>query len=178
MAGTSPAMTMGGTARESIIREVGITRAHDRDVIQSVRIDRLRRIMPPCEFRFAGIAQKLSGWTQDYGKLPWVDIEARDRLRFLAATRQAEILGAAVLETVRNTLPREIEYLRGYDVAKGRIQNFLEMPEHRFDLTMGFLRQNGIHFSKWARENESSALTDDEVTAIETIYANLLHDQG
>jgi hypothetical protein len=41
---------------------------------------------------------------------------------------------------------------------------------------MGFLRQNGGHFSKRAREKEPGALTDDEVTAIENIYADLLHD--
>jgi len=102
----------------------------------------------------------------------------RDLFRFFDATCQAEFLSAAVLETVRNTLPREIEYLRSYDFAKGRIQNFLEMPEHRFDLMMGFLRQNGGHFSKRAREKEFGALTDDEVTAIENIYADLLHNQG
>jgi len=50
--------------------------------------------------------------------------ETRDLFRFFDATRQAEFLGAAVLETVRNTLPREIEYLRRYDLAKDRIQNF------------------------------------------------------
>ena len=104
--------------------------------------------------------------------------ETRDLFRFFDATRQAEFLSAAVLETVRNTLPREIEYLRRYDLAKDRIQNFLEMPEHRFDLMMGFLRQNGGSFSKRAREKEFGALTDDEVSAIETIYADLLHDHG
>jgi hypothetical protein len=104
--------------------------------------------------------------------------ETRDLFCFFDATRQAEFLSAAVLETVWNTLPREIEYLRRYDLAKDRIQNFLEMPEHRFDLMMGFLRQNGGSFSKRAREKEFGALTDDEVSAIETIYADLLHDHG
>jgi hypothetical protein len=56
------------------------------------------------------------------------------------------------------------------------LQNFLEMPEHRFDLMMGFLRQDRGHFSRRAREKEPGALTDDEVTAIENIYADLLHD--
>ena len=104
--------------------------------------------------------------------------ETRDLFRFLDATHQTEFLSAAVLETVRNTLPREIEYLRRYDLAKDRIQNFLEMPEHKFDLMMGFLRQNGGHFSKRAREKEFGALTDDETSAIENIYADLLHDHG
>jgi hypothetical protein len=75
-------------------------------------------------------------------------------------------------------LPSEIEYLRHYDLAKDRIQHFLEMPEHKFDLMMGFLRRNGGHFSKRAREKEFGALTDDEASAIEDIYADLLHDLG
>jgi hypothetical protein len=52
------------------------------------------------------------------------------------------------------------------------------MPEHKFDLMMGFLRQNGGHFSQRAREKEFGALTDDEASAIEDIYADRLHDQG
>ncbi len=104
--------------------------------------------------------------------------DTHDLFRFFDATRQAEFLSAAVMETVRNTLPREIEYLRRYDLAKSRIENFLEMPEHKFDLMMGFLRQNAGQFSKRAREKEFGALTDDEVAAIENIYADLLHHQG
>ena len=75
-------------------------------------------------------------------------------------------------------LPREVEYLRRYDLAKGRIQNFLEMPDHQFDLMLGFLRQNEGRFSKRARETEFAALTDGEVSAIEGIYADLLVGHG
>jgi hypothetical protein len=101
-----------------------------------------------------------------------------DLFRFFDATRQAEFLSAAVVETIRVTLPREIDYLRRYDAAKGRIENFLEIPDQRLDLMFGFLRQNDGHFSKRAREKEFAALTDEEVSAIEGIYADLLRDQG
>jgi hypothetical protein len=63
-------------------------------------------------------------------------------------------------------------------VAKGRIQAFLEMPESQFDLMLGFLRQNGGRFSRRAREKEFAALTDEEVLAIEGIYADLLLPLG
>ena len=99
--------------------------------------------------------------------------ETSDLFRFFDATCQTEFLSASVLETVRNTLPREIEYLRRYDQTKARIQNFLEMPDHRFDLMLGFLRQNAGRFSRRAREREFAALTDDEVSEIESIYADL-----
>jgi hypothetical protein len=104
--------------------------------------------------------------------------DTSDLFRFFDATNEAEFLAACVLETVRNTLPREVDYLRGYDLAKGRIQAFLEMPEQQFDLMLGFLRQNAGRFSKRAREREFAALTDEEVSAIERIYADLLLGRG
>jgi hypothetical protein len=104
--------------------------------------------------------------------------DTRDLFRFSDGTRQAEFLGASVLETVRNILPRELDYLRRYDLAKGRVGNFLEMPDHRFDLMLGFLRQSEGHFSQRAREKEFAALTDEEVSAIEGIYADLLLGHG
>jgi len=104
--------------------------------------------------------------------------DTRDLFRFFDATNEAEFLSACVLETVRNTLPREVEYLRDYDMAKRRIQAFLEMPEPQFDLMLGFLRQNGGCFSKRAREKEFTALTNEEVSAIEGIYADLLLRHG
>jgi hypothetical protein len=100
--------------------------------------------------------------------------DTRDLFRFFDGTRQAAFLGASVTHTVRNTLQGEIDYLRRYDLAKSRVENFLEMPDHRFDLMLGFLRQNEGHFSQRAREREFAALTEAEVAAIEGIYADLL----
>jgi hypothetical protein len=100
--------------------------------------------------------------------------ETRDLYRFFDATRQAEFLADSVVETVRQTLPREIEYLRNYDRAKRRIEAFLELPDATFDLMMGFLRQNGGQFSQRARTKEFAKLTDEEALSIEAIYAELL----
>ncbi len=104
--------------------------------------------------------------------------ETGDLFRFFDATAQAEFLGSAVAETVRTTLPREIEYLRGHDLAKADIQMFLEMPGHRLDLMFGFLRRGQGRFSKRAREREFASLTDDEAAAIEGIYAEHLLGRG
>ena len=43
---------------------------------------------------------------------------------------------------------------------------------------LGFLRQNDGRFSKRAREKEFAALTDEEMLAIEGIYADLLLPLG
>jgi hypothetical protein len=106
--------------------------------------------------------------------------ETRDLYRFFDATRQAEFLANSVAETVRNTLPREIEYLQRYDQARGRIEAFLNLPDATFDLMMGFLRQNGGRFSQRARIKEFAKLTDEEVASIEAVYADALLpiDQG
>jgi Fic family protein len=100
--------------------------------------------------------------------------ETRDLFRFFDATRQAEFLADSVVETIRRTLPHEIEYLRHYDRAKRRVQAFVEMPDGTFDLMMGFLRQNKGRFSHRARTQEFEKLTDTEAASIEGIYQDLL----
>jgi Fic family protein len=98
----------------------------------------------------------------------------RNLFRFFDATRQAEFLAESVVETIRNTLPREIAYLHRYDQARRQIEAFVEMPDATFNLMMGFLRQNQGLFSQRARTNEFAQLTDDEAAAIERIYRDLL----
>jgi len=93
--------------------------------------------------------------------------------RFFDATRQAEFLAECIAETINVTLPREIDYLRRYDLARSRIEAFLELPDAKFDLMMGFLRQNGGGFSARARREEFAQLTDEEARAIEGIYQDL-----
>lgn len=100
--------------------------------------------------------------------------QTRDFFRFFDATRQAEFLADSIVETIRRTLPREIDYLRRNDQARRQIEAFVEMPDSTFDLMMGFLRQNHGQFSQRVRTKEFSKLTDDEVTSIERIYQDLL----
>jgi hypothetical protein len=98
----------------------------------------------------------------------------RDMFRFFDATRQAEFLAQCVVETIKTTLPQEIDYLRRYDQAKGRVEAFIDLPDATFDLMMGFLRQNNGRFSARARRNEFERLTNEEAEAIEGIYQDLL----
>jgi Fic family protein len=100
--------------------------------------------------------------------------ETRDLFRFFDATRQAEFLADSVVETIRKTLPHEIDYLRRYDQAKQRVEAFVEMPDATFDLMMGFLRQNKGRFSQRARTKEFAKLTDEEVSSIEGVYRDLM----
>ena len=73
--------------------------------------------------------------------------ETRDLFWFFDATRQAEVLGDAVVETVRLTLPRKIEYPRRQDWVKRRVEAVLDLPGANFDLMLGLLRQYGLGVS-------------------------------
>jgi hypothetical protein len=116
----------------------------------------------------------------DWRVTPALNVEVTndtlDHFRFFDATAQTEFLARCVVETVRGTLPREIAYLGRHDLAKTRITAFVEMPDDRFDLMIGFLRQGGGRFSARAREREFAGLSDAEAAEIEAIYAELLAD--
>lgn len=97
-----------------------------------------------------------------------------DHYRFFDATTHAEFLYECVEETVTRDLPEEVAYLEGYDRFAQRVQQIVDMPADTIDLLHRFLRQNDGVLSKRARTKEFSALTSDEVAAIEGIYEECL----
>jgi hypothetical protein len=133
-------------------------------------IDRYRETLE----HFSRPRLPLTEWTTTPSLNVRVTNETRDLFRFFDATRQAEFLADSVVETIRTTLPHEIEYLRRYDQARQRIEAFVAIPDAKFDLMMGFLRQNNGKFSRRARAQEFAALTDEEAIAIEGVYEELL----
>ena len=93
-----------------------------------------------------------------------------DFYRFFDATLHAEFLYACVRKTIEEDLPNETDYLRRYDMFRGRVATIVDMPDRMIDLLFRFLRQNEGHLSKRAREREFEALTDAEVGRIERMY--------
>ena len=93
--------------------------------------------------------------------------ETLDLYRYFDATKQAEFFFECVEETVNNTLPEEVEYLRKYDLLNEFIKNYIDMPDKLVDLLIRFLAQNGGKLSKRAREKEFEKLTASEIRAIE-----------
>jgi hypothetical protein len=69
-------------------------------------------------------------------------------------------------------LPAEAAFLKSYDSFKAQVKGMVDMPDRLLDLLYRFLRQNGRKLSKRARASEFAALTDDEATRIEAIYAD------
>jgi hypothetical protein len=64
---------------------------------------------------------------------------------------QRLVIGRDMPSCARAGAPKavfKIDYLRRYDLMKTRVGNFLEIPDQRFDLMQGFLRQTKGRFSR------------------------------
>ena len=76
-------------------------------------------------------------------------------------------------QNIAEDLPREAEFLERYDRFKTAIEDLVDMPDRTVDLLFRFLHQNGGSLSKRAREREFEKLTDAEVKALETAFADI-----
>lgn len=94
--------------------------------------------------------------------------------RYFDATAHAEFLYRCVETTVELDLPYEVAYLAAYDRFAGSVEEIVDMPARTVDLLHRFLRQNGGHLSRRAREREFAALSDGEVARVETLYADFI----
>lgn len=96
--------------------------------------------------------------------------DTADFYRYFDATPHAEFLYHCVAEAIERDLPDEARFLQALDQFTDRVQNLVDMPAKTIDLLLRFLRQNDGILSARAREREFSALTPDEVTAIEAAF--------
>ena len=99
-----------------------------------------------------------------------------DLYRFFDASRQAEFLYDCIAETITTVLPDEVRYLQQYDLMKAFVSQYIDMPDRSIDLLIRFLYQNKGVLSKRAKENEFSALTDNEIIALETKFQEISND--
>jgi Fic family protein len=99
--------------------------------------------------------------------------ETIDYYRYFDATRQAEFLYECVEDTIRNIIPKEIEYLRNYDEMKQYLDDNYEMPDKTVALLVRFLEQNAGRLSKRARTKEFDALADEEIGEIEKRFREI-----
>lgn len=99
--------------------------------------------------------------------------ETRDYYRFFDATKQAEFLFDCVEDTIKNIVPKEINYLANYDSFKAYMDEEFEMPDKLVSVMVRFLEQNQGVLSKRAREKEFSMLTETEVKRIESTYTEI-----
>lgn len=102
--------------------------------------------------------------------------ETADYYRYFDATRQAEFLYDCVEDTIKNIIPKEVDYLIKYDELKRYLDDHFEMPDRTVTLLVRFLEQNNGQLSKRARAKELSALTEKEVMEIENIYQKIFFE--
>ena len=101
-----------------------------------------------------------------------------DLYRYFDATKQAEFFFECVEDTVKKTLPEEVQYLAKYDQLNEFIKNYIDMPDKMVDLLIRFLDQNDGLLSKRARSREFSRLTDKEIKTIAARYSDIFGSQG
>jgi hypothetical protein len=102
--------------------------------------------------------------------------ETIDLYRYFDATRCAEFVYDCVVHTIEHHLPEEILFLERYDRMKAAINERFDMPAHKADLLIRFLRQNNGVFSKRAREKEFKAFSAAEHKELERLYAEIFGD--
>jgi Fic family protein len=99
--------------------------------------------------------------------------DTADYYRYFDATAHAEFLYDCVEQTVEHDLPDEVRFLEAFDRFAGSVKEIAEMPGRQIERLRAFLEQGKGHFSNRAREREFAALTDEEASRIETLYAQL-----
>ncbi len=114
--------------------------------------------------------------TSDYNVR--VKNDTGDFYRFFDATPQAEFLYECVERTIDHHLPAEAEFLKRFDAFSRRVQQVADMPDRLVHLLYSFLEQNDGRLSRRARENEFSALADEETAHIEAVYADLFDPES
>jgi hypothetical protein len=106
-------------------------------------------------------------WVPTQQKNVHVTNDTADLYRYGDYTELAEFLYECVVRTIKSDLPREISYLKSFDDAKKRIQDFIEMPDAMISNLIIMITQNNGRLSKKRRAKEFAAMTDDEVAAVE-----------
>ncbi len=89
--------------------------------------------------------------------------------RYIDMTIQAEALYRFVVETIKTELPQELSFLIGYDEAKQKIKDVVDMPDRLVDLFIRFVLQNHGQLSKNKKEKYFNQLTSNELTMMEKI---------
>jgi hypothetical protein len=133
------------------------------------RIDEYRKILE----HFSKPRLDLIEWRPTEKNNVEVLNETIDLYRYFDATKQTEFFFECVEETVNQTLPEEVEFLKKYDLLNEFIKNYIDMPDNLVDLLIRFLSQNNGLLSKRARKKEFVKMAEPEIKAIEQKYAEI-----
>ena len=106
-----------------------------------------------------------------------------DHFRYIDCTVMAEALYSFVAETIEKELPRELAFLRCYDVARAAMREVVDLPEPHANLFLKLALQNQGRLSRSKRSiPQFEKLTDSEITgleeAISTAYSGHMPESG
>lgn len=109
-------------------------------------------------------------WNPDAPNVPATGNDAI-YYRYFDATPQAEFMYRTLARTVEEDLPTEIEFLLGFDRARGRLNDMYDWPGQTLDLFIRVVHQNGNKLSKAKRGSHFEWMTDDEINAAQAVVA-------
>jgi len=84
-------------------------------------------------------------------------------------TKSCEFIYRLVEKTIKETLPKELNYLNSFDKAYQSISQYIEMPNNQIKQLITFILQNEGKLSKKKREKYYDKLTQKEIDEIEDI---------
>lgn len=132
---------------------------------------------------FSKPLKKVSEYTLTHLNDMTVTNETVDHFRYIDCTVMAEALYSFVAETIEKELPRELAFLRCYDVARAGMRDVVDLPEPHANLFLKLALQNHGRLSKKKRSlPHFELLTPEEIDgleeAIRTAYAEHMPDPG
>ena len=96
--------------------------------------------------------------------------------RYFDATPQAEFLYWALERTVTEDLPREIDFLSGYDRARTTLNERLDWPRNTLGLFIRLVHQNEGRLSATKRRSHFDWMTDEELDESEKLVRQSFFD--
>ena len=108
-------------------------------------------------------------WDMTLQRNVTVNNPTADLYRYPDCTAEAEFLYGCVARTISHDLPQEVDYLQRRDTALRQMMQTVDMPDALAEDFLLFTRQNGGTLPKTRRKREFAALTDAEVTELQTI---------
>ncbi len=98
--------------------------------------------------------------------------EVKTYFQYPDLTPQTIFLAKAIKETIKRDLSEELLFLERYDEFKKELLQLIDMPDKRSNDLIVFIHQNKGTFPN-RRKKHFPEVTDDEFTAIESIYKSV-----
>ncbi len=126
--------------------------------------------------QFTGPLLQYIEWVPTASRNVHIINDTADLYRYGDFTAIAEFLYACVIATIAEDLPREIGYLKKYDVAKRRIEDMMDIADKDISLLIVSIARNHGRLSKSRRSKDFARMTDEQLAQVERIIADAYED--